>query len=1138
LAIRRCVTALFAVGSLAALYLSPAQAQLPPFPTPVDGELYYCPRIDVLSAKDGGPLTVTLDGKLDEQVWQWASFQPWVQGVNNLWGQAPVDDQDCSPLWALVADQDWLYMAFKIQDESIQSQSGSGCGSFNDDAVEIYFDGDNSEGPYGQDDFQLLISTPNIGTTDPDSLQVGVVRSGGCVYGGPADPTVFRGVVTELQADDGTSTGYQGEIAIALNSTTYGEWHVDSSNGNTIGWDVHIDDDDTGGGQDASTTSALIWSVRDKTSTAWNNTSVFGKLQFVSPLTVSRHIPSGLRNGQSGTVTITVTANPGPFSSGNVSVHEETPEGLTPSNPSNGGTVTGRKIDWSLGNVTSEVILSYTVNIDKDARDGDFPGTAALDGSPFKIGGDRSYTGSPINPLGFIKMWNHLGPLAWNYPAQANDHGSPGACDAMDANGNSQLELDWIVNDGETITEANVLPFPGMVVRPKYGGNGMVPGGTGARAAGLTLEPGDTGKVVQDRFPVWKAGVSPTDTIDHSSAQVHGFDADDHMTLSCVYVTNHTNSAIETQIGVASDDSVQVYLGSQSVGQDNICRGYGPANTELDFFPVSLPVGESRVLVKVMDGGGASGFRLRFQDPRDPLAPGLLPPDITLSLESVHNLTPLTVVRSLSKDTFATGEEVTVTLAITTTPGPATVTMIEELPATAIVSGISDGGVQTGNAIQWTLAAVTQKSISYKLVPPSCLASMTFGFSTGKIALNEVVVTGQGSLTHVPFIDQDLTPWLSSDIGATGGAAEVRGAHEVLVDALGAGIKQSRDEFHFISRPISGDGEISMRIDCMDDPAGTGQVGLMVRDTSDVFSAHAFFSMSSQAPVAGGVGTLKGIFRRKTLSTQISSLITISQKDVTTLPVYLKLTRTGTKLSFQRSADGVAYTEVATKDIGTGTTQIDLKNDLLIGIAATPGGAGSSRFTLSSVSGPPFPTPEPAPNAPRNLAAHAGDKKVDLSWDDPLPGGSFTGYSILRDGTKIADVAAAPRAYTDSGLTNSTSYCYVVEATRGGVKSPDSNQACASPAGGTTFRRGDVDASGSIELTDAVKLLGFLFLGGPKPECLDAADTDDNGATDISDAVSNLNYQFLGGPPPAAPGPTICGVDPNPDELGCDVGCR
>jgi hypothetical protein len=82
-----------------------------------------------------------------------------------------------------------------------------------------------------------------------------------------------------------------------------------------------------------------------------------------------------------------------------------------------------------------------------------------------------------------------------------------------------------------------------------------------------------------------------------------------------------------------------------------------------------------------------------------------------------------------------------------------------------------------------------------------------------------------------------------------------------------------------------------------------------------------------------------------------------------------------------------------------------------------------------------------------------------------------------------------------------------------------------------SFRRGDADGSGRMDLSDAVGLLNYLFLGAPAPACQDAADADDDGRLNITDVVYSLGYQFLGSPPPSAPGPDACGSDPTPDAL-------
>ena len=89
------------------------------------------------------------------------------------------------------------------------------------------------------------------------------------------------------------------------------------------------------------------------------------------------------------------------------------------------------------------------------------------------------------------------------------------------------------------------------------------------------------------------------------------------------------------------------------------------------------------------------------------------------------------------------------------------------------------------------------------------------------------------------------------------------------------------------------------------------------------------------------------------------------------------------------------------------------------------------------------------------------------------------------------------------------------------------------------FRRGDADADGKVQLTDAVVILGHLFQGASTLDCLDAADVNDDGDINLTDPVGLLNYLFGGdGRPPDPPGPTQCGEDPTEDALAkCVGGC-
>ena len=83
------------------------------------------------------------------------------------------------------------------------------------------------------------------------------------------------------------------------------------------------------------------------------------------------------------------------------------------------------------------------------------------------------------------------------------------------------------------------------------------------------------------------------------------------------------------------------------------------------------------------------------------------------------------------------------------------------------------------------------------------------------------------------------------------------------------------------------------------------------------------------------------------------------------------------------------------------------------------------------------------------------------------------------------------------------------------------------------FIRADVNQDDTVDLSDAMRVLEYLFQGNDLP-CLAAADVGDDLAVDISDAVLLLGYLFIpGSTTPAAPFPT-CGTDLT-DPLPCGI---
>lgn len=122
------------------------------------------------------------------------------------------------------------------------------------------------------------------------------------------------------------------------------------------------------------------------------------------------------------------------------------------------------------------------------------------------------------------------------------------------------------------------------------------------------------------------------------------------------------------------------------------------------------------------------------------------------------------------------------------------------------------------------------------------------------------------------------------------------------------------------------------------------------------------------------------------------------------------------------------------------------------------------------------------PATPTGLTATPRDRAVDLNWNDNTD--VVTGYKVYR-GTN-AGVTTTASAFSDTGLTNGTSYCYRVTAENGsGNESSPSAQACATPNAPARFvhvadldrvakgkgKSGRWDASVAVTVRDAASAL-------------------------------------------------------------------
>ncbi len=560
-------------------------------------------------------------------------------------------------------------------------------------------------------------------------------------------------------------------------------------------------------------------------------------------------------------------------------------------------------------------------------------------------------------------------------------------------------------------------------VEPISAHSNVAPNGVATQSSGLT----------GDQFPAILAINGSLDDFTHTASAdaLASWEVDlgDNVAIDAIVLHNRGNccpSRLRDITITILDLEGKTAWTSDLLNEENEI-GLGAA----DAGPPSLAVNLVQELGKPVDGRIVRVSRT--SDPDNSGIGGAGTPDdsnvLSLAEVEVYGLPVVLAAqatRDISNQSIGAGEILDVSLAITA-GAPVDVLIKEIIPARMTASDISPGGALNGGAIEWNLAGVTTRTVTYKLASAvPCAGSFPFGFSTLAVGGRKARVAGESLVTRA-VLDQQLGAWQNHDIGGTtGGGTEALGPHEALVTSGGQGIKQTADDFRFVAVPQSGDFVFTARIDCVDDSGAKGQAGIMVRDTLDPFSALVTLYLSPPTAGQTGVGVLNGRFRRDTNATRNVGPITISPKEVDALPIYLRLQRAGALITLSRSADGLAFTDVGTKEIGTGTTQANLKNDTLVGLASSSGSAGLVRHVFGAVSGPEFKVVDDQPKFRR------GEANVDGTLDltDPI-----TVLNFQFQGGPIPG--------------------------------------CLDAA--------DADDSGTLDLTDAIYSLNFQFLAGPMP---------------------------------------------------------
>jgi len=170
-----------------------------------------------------------------------------------------------------------------------------------------------------------------------------------------------------------------------------------------------------------------------------------------------------------------------------------------------------------------------------------------------------------------------------------------------------------------------------------------------------------------------------------------------------------------------------------------------------------------------------------------------------------------------------------------------------------------------------------------------------------------------------------------------------------VMNGKGADIWNTLDEFRYVYKSLKGDGTIIARVDNVSPTDGWAKAGVMIRETLDPGSTHAFMCVTPSNGVS---------FQRRPVANVASDATDSGQGNALKTPHWVKLMRKGNAFTAQQSADGTTWVDVPASP----AVVITMAADVYIGLAVTShtiatsevvcGAKFSKVSTTGSVSGP------------------------------------------------------------------------------------------------------------------------------------------------------------------------------------------
>jgi regulation of enolase protein 1 (concanavalin A-like superfamily) len=262
-------------------------------------------------------------------------------------------------------------------------------------------------------------------------------------------------------------------------------------------------------------------------------------------------------------------------------------------------------------------------------------------------------------------------------------------------------------------------------------------------------------------------------------------------------------------------------------------------------------------------------------------------------------------------------------------------------------------------------------------------------------------------------------PWLATDVGspAVSGSA-IYSSGTFTVGAAGADIWGTADQFRFVYRTLSGDGEIIARVASLQNTDPWAKAGVMIRETLTPGSRNAFV----------GVTPASGLTYQRRATTGGTSTSTTGIAGVA--PYWVRLVRTGSTFSAYRSTTGTSWTLIGSDTIAMAAT-------VQVGLATTSHNAQvrtTATFTGTAVTaGPTNVAPSVSLTSPSAGATFTASAPIAIAASATDTDGTIASVTFYAGSALIGSDTTAAYGLTWSTATAGTYTLTAVAVDNGGA---------------------------------------------------------------------------------------------------------